>query len=161
MALQVGIENRTITGGEGRAQAGGLTAAGSCFDCKSQVKERVCIYTDSFAIFEGCTEGLPFWEENQWVVNRVPVWQTEKWQEVLAIARKGNFLVGWVASHQENDRLLFQPLEQEGRQLGEDNYVTNGALTEKWDRLWNDCMGRQHAGTQDLCKVSLSRGWPL
>lgn len=60
------------------------------------------IYTDSYTVFQGCTEWLPFWEQNSWEVNRVPVWQKDKWQEILAIAKQGQFSVAWVTSHQED-----------------------------------------------------------
>ena len=51
-------------------------------------------------MFKGCTEWLPFWQQNDWEVNRIPLWQKEKWQEILNIASQGNFSVGWVASQQ-------------------------------------------------------------
>lgn len=53
----------------------------------------VYIYTDSFAVFKGYTEWLPFWEQNECEVNQVPVWQKEKWQDILRIAKQGNFAV--------------------------------------------------------------------
>ncbi|TRZ07679.1 hypothetical protein HGM15179_019427, partial [Zosterops borbonicus] len=69
-------------------------------DRDTQNTSLVCIYTDSYAVYKGCTEWLPFWQQNDWEVNRIPVWQKEKWQEILQIASQGNFAVGWVASHQ-------------------------------------------------------------
>ena len=82
---------------------GELVAVWSVFNHASETSDSVSIYTDSFAVLRGCTEWLPFWDKNDWEVNRVPAWQKEKWQEILAVEKKGNFLVGWVASHQENE----------------------------------------------------------
>ena len=65
--------------------------------------EPVHIYTDSYAVFKGCTEWLSFWEPNQWEVNRVPIWQREKWEEILKVAKQKPILVGWVAAHQGGD----------------------------------------------------------
>ena len=33
---------------------------------EARTTEPVYIYTDSYAAFKGCTEWLPFWEQNQW-----------------------------------------------------------------------------------------------
>lgn len=59
---------------------------------------------DSYTVFKGCTEWLLFWEQNQWEVNRVPVWQREKWEEILTVAKQGTFLMGWVGAHQKGNR---------------------------------------------------------
>ena len=59
------------------------------------------IYTDSFAVFKGCRE----WEQNGWEVNQIPVWQKDKWQDILGTAKQGNFAIAWVASHQNGGDL--------------------------------------------------------
>lgn len=64
-----------ITEGEGSAQVGESVAVWSIVVKEAETTEPVYIYTDSYAVFEGCTEWLPFWEQNQGEVNQVPVWQ--------------------------------------------------------------------------------------
>jgi len=100
VALQVGTKEQIITEGEGSAQVGELTAVWSVFQHEAQATSPVYINTDSYAVFKGCTECLPFWEQNEWEVNRIPIWQKEKWQDILAIVKCGKFAVAWVASHQ-------------------------------------------------------------
>ena len=100
VALHVDSGDRIVTEGEGSAQVGELIAVWSVIKQEAENTEPVFIYTDSYAVFKGCTEWLPFWEQNQWEVNRVPVWQREKWEEILNIAKQKSFLVGWVAAHQ-------------------------------------------------------------
>jgi len=96
VALQIGTKNQIITEGEGSAVC-------SMFQLEAQATSPVYIVTDSYAVFQGSTKGLPFWERNEWEFNRIPVWQKEKWQHILAIARHGKFAVAWVASHQQRD----------------------------------------------------------
>jgi len=78
VALQVGTKEQIVTEGEGSVQVGELTAVCSVFQHKAQAASPVYIYTDSYAVFKGCTEWLPFWEQNEWEVNRIPIWQKEK-----------------------------------------------------------------------------------
>ena len=80
---------------------GQLIAVWSAVMRQTDTIEPVHIYTDSYAVFKGCTERLSFWEQNQWEVNWVPVWQREKWEEILNVAKRKPILVGWVASHQK------------------------------------------------------------
>ena len=94
VALHVDSGDRIITEGEGSAQVGELTAVWSVIVREAETTEPVFIYTDSYAVFKGCTEWLTFWEQNHWEVNRVPVWQREKWEEILNIAKRKSFLVG-------------------------------------------------------------------
>lgn len=49
-----------ITEGEGSAPAGELTAVWSVFQHGVQNTSPVCIYTDSYAVYKGCTEWFPF-----------------------------------------------------------------------------------------------------
>lgn len=102
VALCVDVNEQIITEGEGSAQVGELMAVWSVFQHEAQSASPAYIYTDSYAVFKGCTKWLPFWEQNGWEVNRIPVWQKEKWQHILTIARQGKFAVGWVASHQQD-----------------------------------------------------------
>ena len=50
-------------------------------------------------VFKGHTEWLPFLEQNSREVNRIPVWQKDEWQEILTVAKWGQFSV---ESYQEN-----------------------------------------------------------
>lgn len=83
-------------------------AVWSVFNSEKGTKSPVYIYTDSFSVFKGCTEWLPFWEQNNWEVNQVPVWQKEKWQELLDIAKCEDFVKAWVPSHQEGGTLAYE-----------------------------------------------------
>ncbi|XP_064360846.1 uncharacterized protein LOC135327139 [Dromaius novaehollandiae] len=71
VALQVGTKEQIITEGEGSAQVGELAAVWSVFQCKGQATSPVHIYMDSYMVFKGCPEWLPFWEQNCWEVNRI------------------------------------------------------------------------------------------
>lgn len=94
VALHTTTKEQIITEGEGSAQVGELIAVWSVFKHEAQTASPVHIYMDSYAVFKGCTEWLPFWEQNGWEVNRISVWQKDKWQEILSIASQGNFAVG-------------------------------------------------------------------
>ncbi|KAK4819993.1 hypothetical protein QYF61_017372, partial [Mycteria americana] len=72
IALCVDSRGQIITEGEGSVQAGELVAVWSVVTREKDNTNPVYIYTDSYAVFKGCTEWLPFWEQNQWEVNRVP-----------------------------------------------------------------------------------------
>lgn len=104
-SLHVDSGDQTVREGEGSTQIGELIAVWSVFTREADTKESVLIYTDSYAVFKGCTEWLPFWEQNQWEVNRIPAWQQEKREEILNIAKQKTFLVGWVAAHQAGNHL--------------------------------------------------------
>lgn len=78
-------------------------AAWNVIKHEAQSLSPVYISADSVPVFKGCTEWLPFWEQIGREVNRVPVWQREKWQEILTFGKEGNFAVAWVASHQKNE----------------------------------------------------------
>ena len=72
VALRVDEDKQIITEGEGSAQVGELVAVWSVFQHEAQSTSPVYIHTDSYAVFKGCTEWLPFWEQNGWEVNRIP-----------------------------------------------------------------------------------------
>ncbi|XP_074945840.1 ribonuclease H-like [Phalacrocorax aristotelis] len=105
VAINVDTKREIITKGEGSAQVGELVAVCSVFNSEGKAGTPVCIHTDSFAVFRGCTEWLPLWERNNWEVNRVPVWQKERWQEIVGVAKHGDFTIAWVPSHQEGSAL--------------------------------------------------------
>ena len=60
---------------------------------KAQSSSPIYIYADSFAVFKGFMEWLAFWEQNGWEVNQTPVWQKDKWQDILGTAKQGNFAI--------------------------------------------------------------------
>ena len=103
VALQVGTKEQISTEGEGSAQVGELTTVWSVLQHEAQAASPVHIHTDSYAVLKGCTEWIPFWEQNEWEVHRIPTWQKEKWQDILAVAKCGKFAVAWIASHQQSD----------------------------------------------------------
>ena len=73
MALRVDTKEQIITEGIGSAQVGELIAGWSVFQHEAQSASSVYIYTDSYAVLKGCTQWLPFWEENGWEVSRISV----------------------------------------------------------------------------------------
>mgnify|MGYP000208928224 CR=1 FL=1 len=73
MALQIGTNFTIITEGEGSVQVGELVAVWSVFQHESQFPVRAHIYTDSYAVFKGCTDWLSLLDQNGWEVNCVPV----------------------------------------------------------------------------------------
>lgn len=90
-------ENR----GVGSAQAGELTAVWSLTMRNLADKRPVCVYTDSYPIFMGHSEQVPFWEQNQWEISRV--WQNVKWGEILKITRSIAVSVEWGTAQQKGD----------------------------------------------------------
>ncbi|RMB96167.1 hypothetical protein DUI87_27228 [Hirundo rustica rustica] len=162
-ALHISSGERIITEGEGSAQVGELIAVWSVFQHEVQNTPLVCIYTDSYAVYKGCTEWLPFWQQNGWEVDRIPVWQKEKWQENFNIASQGNFAVGWVASHQTDGN---PPGEWNNKddelELARLSPLKEEQIIEDWDQLleWLH-VKRQHTGAKDLYKAAHARGWPV
>lgn len=161
VALHVDSGERIITEGEGSAQVGELVAVWSVIKREAENKESTFIYTDSYAVFKGCTEWLPFWEQNQWEVNRIPVWQREKWEEILEVAKQGTFLVGWVAAHQRGDH----PAHIWNNQVDSLTRLAPMAVEaeeKEWERLleWLH-VRRGHSGVKDLFREAGSRGWPV
>ncbi|MCQ4179330.1 hypothetical protein FK518_27575, partial [Klebsiella pneumoniae] len=68
VALHTSSDEQIITEGVGSAQVGELIAVWSVFQREAQATSPIHIYTDSYAVFKGCTEWLPFWEQNEWEV---------------------------------------------------------------------------------------------
>lgn len=162
MALQIGTDLTIITEGEGSAQVGELVAVWSVFQHESESTTRVHIYTDSYAVFKGCTEWLPFWEKNNWEVNRIPVWQKEKWQDIISIAKKGQFSVAWVAAHQE-DGTPVSHWNNRADELARIAPLRQGEPdSDNWERLveWLH-VKRGHTGALDLYRETQARGWPV
>ena len=133
----------------------------SIFQHEAQSASSVYIYTDSYAVFKGCTEWLPFWEQNGWEVNRIPVRQKEKWQDILAIARQGKFAVAWVASHQPDDAPVSQ-WNAKVDELARLALLQSTQIVENWEHLleWLH-VKRQHSGVKDLYCEAHARGWPV
>lgn len=161
VALHATTNKQIITEGEGSAQVGELIAVWSVFKHEAQTASPVHIYTDSYAVFKGCTEWLPFGEQNGWEVNRISVWQKDKWQEILSIASQGNFAVGWVASHQVDGGSAGE-WNNKADELARLAPVQKDQITEDWDRLLEWLyIKRKHMGAKDLYCEALARGWPV
>ncbi|XP_069664901.1 uncharacterized protein [Haliaeetus albicilla] len=161
VALHTTTNEQIITEGEQSAQVGELIAVWSVFKHEAQTTSPVHIYTGSYAVFKGCTEWLPFWEQNGWEVNRISVWQKDKWQEILSIASQRNFAVGWVASHQVDGGLAGE-WNNKADELARLAPVQKDQITEDWDRLleWLH-IKRKHTGAKVLYREALARGWPV
>jgi len=161
VALQVGTKEQIITEGEGSVQVGDLTAVWSVFQHEAQAASPVYIYTDSCTVFKGCTEWLPFWEQNEWEVNRIPIRQKEKWQDILAIDKCGKFAVAWVASHQQSDTPVNQ-WNDEVDELARLAPLQSTQITENWEHsLERLHIKRKHSGINDLFREAQARGWPI
>jgi len=146
----MGTKEQILTEGEGSTQVGELTAVWSVFQHEAQATSAIYIYTDSYAVFKGCTEWLPFWEQNEWEVNRIPIWQKEKWQDILAIAKCGKFTVAWAASHQQSDTLVNR-WNAEVDELVRLAPLPSTQIIENWEHLseWLH-IKRKHSGINDL-----------
>lgn len=68
VALKVATGEKLIESGEGSAQTGELKAV-----LLAAQQGASHIYTDSYAVFNGATEWIGHWADNNWQVNRVPV----------------------------------------------------------------------------------------
>ena len=75
---------------------------------EAQSSSPIYIYTDSFAVFKRCMKWLSLCDQNRWEVNQIPIWQKDKRQDILGIAKQGNFAIAWVASHQSGGDLTSQ-----------------------------------------------------
>ncbi|KAK4806487.1 hypothetical protein QYF61_013980 [Mycteria americana] len=160
-ALCVDSGGQIITEGEGSVQVGELVAVWSVVTREKDNTNPVYIYTDSYAVFKGCSEWLPFWEQNQWEVNRVPVWQKEKWEDILQVAKRTPILIGCVAAHQGGNHPT-HILNNQVDLLTRVAVMTIEAEEEKWEHLleWLH-VKRSHSGIKDLLKEAGSRGWPV
>ena len=140
---------------------GELTAVGSAFQHEAQAPSPGHIYTDSYAVFKGCTERLPFWEQKEWEANRVPIRQKEKRQDILAIARHREFAVGWVASHHRSDAPRSRRNAEVGK-LARLAPLQNTRIREDWEHLleWIP-RKRKRSGIRDLFREARARGWPV
>ncbi|XP_029888320.1 uncharacterized protein LOC115348947 [Aquila chrysaetos chrysaetos] len=73
-------------------------------------------------------------DKNQWEVNRVLVWQQEKWEEILNIAKWKSFLVGWIAVHQIGDHPAYLLNDQVDSLTLLARFTLEGE-EEKWEHL--------------------------
>ncbi|KAK4829695.1 hypothetical protein QYF61_006070 [Mycteria americana] len=161
VALCVDSGEQIITEGEGSAQVGELVAVWSVVTRGKDNTDPVYIYMDSYALFKGCTEWLPFWEQNQWEVNRVPVWQKEKWEDILQVAKGTPILVGWVAAHQGGNHPT-HILNNQVDLLIRLAVMTTEGEEEKWEHLLEWLHVKcSHSGIKDLLKEAGSKGWPV
>lgn len=89
------------------------------------------------------------------------MWQKEKWQEILSIASKGNFAVGWVASHQIDGGSTGER-NNWAEELARLASVQKDQISEDWEHLlkWLH-VKRRHTRTKDLYREALARGWPV
>ena len=160
-ALQVETKEQIITEVEGGAQVGQLITVWSVFQHKIQATTLVYIYTDSYVVFKGCTEWLPFWEQNGWEVNRILVWQKEKWQDILTIARRGEFAIAWVTSHQQSDTPACR-WNTEDDELARLASLQTTQIRENWAHLleWLHVKWKP-SGINDLFREAQARGWPV
>lgn len=110
-------------------------------------------------MYKGCTEWLPFWQQNDWEVHRIPVWQKEKGQEILDVASQGNVAIGWVAS-QQTDGNPAGEWKNRADELARLSPLKKELISEDWDQLLEWLHGkRQHTGAKDLYKEAHACGW--
>lgn len=93
VALEVATGERLIERGKSSAQVGELRAL-----LLAAQHDASYIYTDSYAVFKGATEWICHWAANDWQVNRVPVWETNSWKQLLEIEER-DLHIGWVKGH--------------------------------------------------------------
>lgn len=93
VALEVATGERLIETGKGSAQVGELRAVLLAMQHGTSY-----IYTNSYAVFKGATEWIGHWAANDWQVNRVPVWETNSWKQLLEIEER-DLHIGWVKGH--------------------------------------------------------------
>ena len=67
------------------------------------------------------------------------MWQQEKWEEILNIAKWKSFLVGWVAAHQTGDHPAYL-LNDQLDSLTHLARLTVEGEEEKWEHLLECCM---------------------
>jgi len=89
VALEVATGERVSETGKGSAQVGELRAVLLAAQHGADY-----IYTDSYAVFKGATEWVSHWAANDWQVNRVPVWQTDSWKQLLKIGEQRILHIG-------------------------------------------------------------------
>jgi len=124
--------------------------SGAYFQHEAQYSSPIYIHTDSFAVIKGCREWLSFWEQNGQEVNQIPVWQKDKWQDILGTAKQGNFAIAWLASHQSGGDLT----SQWNNKVDEQSHLAplqNEPITENSERLpeWLH-VKRRHTGSKDF-----------
>lgn len=156
VALEVATGQRLEETGKGSAQVGELRAV-----LLAAQHGASHIYTDSYAVYKGATEWVGHWAANSWQVDRVPVWQTDSWKQLLEIREQRVLHIGWVKGR---DRLA-TVTSQFNRQVDNLTELQNTDVVNddhKWARLleWLH-VKRGHAGQADLCREGIARGWPV
>ena len=119
------------------------------------------IYTDSYAVFKGATEWVSHWAANDWQVNRVPVWQTDSWKQLLKIGEQRILHIGWVKGHDRSASIAAQ-FNQQVDSLTRLHKIDIVSDELEWERLleWLH-VKRGHTGRADLYREGIARGWPV
>lgn len=92
-----------MTRGEESAQMGELVAMCRVIVREDDTKEPVYIYTNPYAVSKGCTNWLPFCEQNQRVINWVASMAVREIGRHPKLVKQKCFLVGWIPAHQKRD----------------------------------------------------------
>lgn len=145
MALEVATGQRLEETGKGSAQVGELRAV-----LLAAQHGASHIYTDSYAVYKGATEWIGHWAANSCQVDRVPVWQTDSWKQLLQIREQRVLHIGWVKGHDHLATVTSQFNQQVDNltQLQNTDVVNDD---HKWARLLEWLHVRQgHTGQADL-----------
>lgn len=156
VALEVATGEKLVETGEGSAQVGELRAV-----LLAAQHGASHIYTDSYAVFKGATEWIGHWAVNDWQVNRVPVWQTDSWKQLLEIGKQRMLHVGWVKGHDQSNSITAQ-FNQQVDSLTRLRQIDVADNNQEWERLleWLH-VKRGHTGRADLYREGIARGWPI
>ncbi|GAB0209671.1 pol-like protein ENS-3 [Grus japonensis] len=156
VALEVATGEKLSETGKGSAQVGELRAV--LLAARHGASH---IYTDSYAVFKGATEWVGHWAVNDWQVNRVLVWQTDSWKQLLEIGEQRLLHIGWVKGHDRSASIAAQFNQQVDSltRLQKIDVVSN---EHEWERLleWLH-IKRGHTGRADLYREGIARGWPV
>ncbi|GAB0208371.1 pol-like protein ENS-3 [Grus japonensis] len=156
VALEVATGEKLSETGKGSAQVGELRAV-----LLATRHGASHIYTDSYAVFKGATEWAGHWAVNDWQVNRVPVWQTDSWKQLLEIGEQRLLHIGWVKGYDRSASIAAQFNQQVDSltRLQKIDVVSN---EHEWERLleWLH-IKRGRTGRADLYREGIARGWPI
>ena len=116
---------KQVIEGEGSAQVGEIRAVVLAAQNRAKI-----IYVDSYAVWAGATQWLCQWKTLNRKVNRSPVWRSKDWQ-LLDIARKTPFKMGWVKAHAKDN----QPATKWNQKVDELTKIRKITLNPEWYRL--------------------------
>ncbi|KAK4819789.1 hypothetical protein QYF61_011389 [Mycteria americana] len=156
VAVEVATGEKLIETGEGSAQVGELRAI-----LLAAQHGASHIYTDSCAVFKGATEWIGHWAVSDWQVNRVPVWQTDRWKQLLETGEQWTLHIGWVKGHDQSNSIAAQ-FNQQMDSLTRLRQIDVANDNQEWERLleWLH-VKRCHTGRADLYREGIARGWPV